>query len=238
MPKDELPAPLPALVLVPRQPGPVILPPALTTRPPDDVDQMLDELFGAPVPDRPGPLDAGLIAGGSVAAAFALLAPGWRWLLLVGVLSILLGLALPLRVAWRAVGRLTRRRRFDAILRQGDPLNLTDPTTRHLVEAYERIAAAPSDPAAAEALEAAHLALLEVSSLLRGRVPRGRAEAEYVARRNGAVQSLATNVVDQARDAAVEALDHFERRTGLSSLERMDDLERAMSDTRQSHPRP
>jgi len=104
--------------------------------------------------------------------------------------------------------------------------------------ADERIAAAPSDPAAAEALEAAHLALLEVSSLLRGGVPRGRAEAEYVARRNGAVQSLATTVVDQARDAAVDALDHFERRTGLSSLERMDDLERAMSDTRQSHPRP
>ena len=73
--------------------------------------------------------------------------------------------------------------------------------------------------------------------MLKGRPPRGAAESEYVARRAIAVEGLARSLEqahgsvasdgvaeDHIRDAAVEALTEFEKRTGMSSLDRISSI--------------
>jgi hypothetical protein len=91
---------------------------------------------------------------------------------------------------------------------------------------------------AEDALEAAHLALTEVAGLLRGMQPNGPAEEEYVRARAIAVEGLAQRLEasahegpddpgsdePQLRDSAVRALEEFERRTGWSSLTRIEQI--------------
>jgi hypothetical protein len=229
---DQKPAPLPALVVVPRRPGPLILPPAAASGARDEIDIGLDELFGDPGPQKPGPLDAALVLGGLTLIVVAEVAYHGGALLWVGGLCVLLGMALPLRGLWRMATRARSARRLAATLKRGDPLNLNDATTRRLAAAYTRIvqAAPEGDPAQADAAEAALQALQEVASLLKGRPPRGAAEAEYVARRAEAVERLARWLLHgaggekSARDAAVEAISKFEERTGMSALDRIESI--------------
>jgi len=221
--------PLPSLVVVPRRPGPLIVPPAGGASARDEVDEGLDELFGPPVQQKPGALDAVLVVGGIATIVFAEVVYDGGGLAALGALGVALGLALPVRSLWRGAQRRRSSQRFAATLKLGDPLNLNDRTTRRLAESYTRIeqlvlGSGGDDPTAAEALEASLEALREVAALLRGRSPHGAAETEYVARRTAAVEGLARSLVPAgltARDAAVEALSEFEERTGVSSLDRI-----------------
>jgi len=224
---------LPALVVVPRRPGPLIFPPTIERKDRDELDISLDEVFGEPIQQKPGPVDASLVVGGVGLIIIAEVLSG-------GGLSVVLGLALPVRSLWRMAMRSRSTQRLASILKQGDPLNLTDATARRLAVAYtkiQQIADGGQEPAAADALEASAQALQEVAVLLKGRPPRGAAESEYVARRAIAVEGLARSLEqahgsvasdgvaeDHIRDAAVEALTEFEKRTGMSSLDRISSI--------------
>lgn len=241
----------PTLVVVPRQPGPLIKPPPDKRRH-DDLDELLDELFGEPTREGPGPFDAALIVGGVLLAATAWL--GWlpRGLGVVGAAAAALGLVLPARSLWQRLARRRAARRLRGTLEQGLPLGLGHDAVRRLADAYERVLAAARQPGAGlaqDALEAAHLALTEVAGLLRGRAPDGPAEEEYVQARAIAVAALAQRLGAAAldgsadgggeepllRDSAVRALEDFEQRTGWSSLTRIQLLRDALdSDSPQS----
>ena len=226
-------SPLPSLVVVPRRVGPLIVPLSSGPDSRDELDLELDQVFGPPIAPQPGPLDAALVVGGIAAITFAELTSGTGLLLLAGVLSTMLGLALPARHLWQRLSRARAAERMASILKQGDPLNLTDPHTRRLAVAFAGIQARSvdsDDPAAAAAAEASLQALQEVAVLLRGRSPLGVAETEYVTRRTEAVEGLERSLVSgrgdpkTARDATVEAISRFEERSGLSSLDRIASL--------------
>jgi hypothetical protein len=237
---DQEPAKLPALVVVPRHPGPLIVPPSTLPGARDEIDVELDDLFGEPLHQKPGPLDAGLVAGGVSVIAIAEGFYGGGALVWVGGVCLVLGLVLPVRSLWSVVSRKRVAERYAATLKEGDPLNLTDPSTRLLADAYMRIeqsARIGTDPLGSDALEASLQALQEVANLLRGRPPRGAAEVEYVARRATAVESLARSVggdgtpsdadddtVMRTRNATAEAITAFEERTGMSSLDRIESI--------------
>jgi hypothetical protein len=227
----------PALVVVPRRPGPLIKPPPDKRRH-DDLDEVLDELFGEPTTEGPGLLDAALVVGGALLVATAWL--GWlpRGLGVVGAGAAALGLVLPARSVWQRLARRRAARRLHGTLELGLPLDLGHDVVRRLTDAYERVVAATRQPRvgfAQDALEAAHLALAEVAGLLRGRPPDGPAEEEYVQARASAVAGLAQRLEAAAleggadgggdepllRDSAVRALEDFEQRTGWSSLTRI-----------------
>jgi hypothetical protein len=230
-----------ALVVVPRQPGPLLEPPTDERRR-DDLDEVLDELFGEPTREGPGPLDVALVLGGGLLIATAWL--GWlpRGLGVAGACAAALGLVLPVRSLWRRLARRRAARRLRGTLEQGLPLDLGHHEARRLAGAYERIAAAAARPRAGlapDALEAAHLALTEVAGLLCGRPPEGPAEEEYLRARAIAVADLARRLETAAsdgdggdgddsadepllRESAVRALEDFERRTGWSSLTRIE----------------
>jgi hypothetical protein len=151
-----------------------------------------------------------------------------------------LGLVLPVRGLWSYMTRKRVAGRYAATLKQGDPLNLTDPATRRLADAYSRIAqtaSAGTDPFGSDKVEASLMALQEVANLLRGRAPMGAAEVEYVARRADAVEGLALSVADgsarsgadvdteiRAHNEVAEAITKFEERAGLSSLDRIESI--------------
>jgi hypothetical protein len=228
--------PLPGLVVVPRRPGPLILPPPSDPAERDEVDVELDQLFGPPIQQGPGALDAALVVGGVAIIAFAVALHGGGGLLVLGVGCLLLGLALPVRSLWRGLQRRRSAGRLAATLRRGDPLNRKDAQSRRLAVAYTKILGLDSegDPAAEEAVAACLRALQEVAVLLRGRSRQGAAESEYIARRIVAVEGLACSLVSSARygegaarDSAAEALSEFEERTGMSSLDRIESLRAA-----------
>jgi len=224
------------LVVVPRRPGPLILPPTSDPGERDEVDVQLDELFGPPVQQGPGALDAALAVGGVAIIVFALAVYRGGGLLVLGAGCLLLGLALPARSLWRRLQRRRSAGRLAATLRRGDPLSLKDAQSRRLAVAYTKILGLDSegDPAAEEAVEVSLQALQEVAALLRGRSPQGAAESEYVARRVIAVEGLARALTSSAkhgvvtaRDSAAEAVNEFEERTGMSSLDRIENLRTA-----------
>ena len=240
---------LPSLVVVPRRPGPLIVPPSSSAGARDEVDVALDDLFGPPLQQKPGPLDVALLVGGAALTVYAELVLGGGGLLVAGLVCIALGMVLPARSIWRRAQRARSGRRLAAILNQGQPLNLTDGHTRRLAQSYsriERIASGSNDPSASEAAEAALEALREVAGLLRGRPPSGVAESEYVARRTAAVEGLDRSLLragaagaadtETARDAVVEALSQFEERSGMSSLDRIAGLRAA--NRRSTHREP
>jgi hypothetical protein len=235
---------LPVLVVVPRRPGPLIIPPASAPMARDEIDIGLDELFGEPIQQKPGPLDATLVVGGIAVVIVAEAFLGGGWLVWVGGIAVLLGLALPARSLWRELLRRRSARRLASTLKQGDPLNLSNKMTHRLATAYseiERAAAEGDDPALTDAVEASLQAVQEVAGLLHGRAPRGAAELEYVGRRAVAVEDLARFVHaghegSQAgelssgrtpRDVAVQAIAEFEERTGVSSLDRIEGIRQA-----------
>jgi hypothetical protein len=239
------PGTLPALVVVPRHPGPLIVPPSTSPDARDEIDVGLDDLFGEPVHQKPGLLDAGLAAGGISVIVLAEAFYGGGALVWVGGICLVLGLVLPVRSLWIYGTRKRVAGRYAATLKQGDPLNLTDPATRRLADAYteiEQAAGAGSDPFGADKVEASLMALQEVANLLRGRPPMGAAEIEYVARRADAVEGLARAAesgadVDseiRAHNEVAEAVTAFEERAGMSSLDRIASIRNV---TRTSKPR-
>src|SRR5262245_20412121 len=144
-----------ALVVVPRRPGALIKPPDKRRR--DDLDEVLDELFGEPTREGPGPFDAALVVGGVLLGATAWL--GWlpRGLGVLGACAAGLGLILPARSLWQRLARRRAGRRLRGTLEQGLPLGLGHGEVRRLTAAYERIVAAASRPGVGIAQDALEL---------------------------------------------------------------------------------
>jgi hypothetical protein len=207
----------------------------------DELDELLDEVFGEPTREGPGAFDVAMLIGGAglvVATEVAGLSNG---LLVLGIAAIGMGLILPTRDLWQRLIRRRAGRQLQTSLAQGLPLSLGHPATQSLVSAYQQISAADLSTAfGLEALEVAHLAMIEVAGLLQGRLPSGAAEQEYVATRTRALTDLAKvmprPLMDtsraaatdsdelQARDAGVAAVRELEALTGGSSVARIDVL--------------
>jgi hypothetical protein len=228
------------LLVVPHRPGPLIeLPPE---RRRDEIDDVLDELFGEAPRDAPGAFDVVLVAGGAALAVAALVAGLPAWLLGLGVVCAAFGLILPLHHVWTRIVRARSLRRVREVMGQGTLLDAAHSETRRLTRAYRRVERSAADGLAGDALESAHLALLEVAGLLRGRPPESPAEREYIAERAAAIARLADTLArpsaaevteppideDALRDSAVQALRDLDERTGSGSLTRMEHLNRLL----------
>ena len=234
---------------MPRSPGPLSVLGSIGARPTDELDEAIDDLFGPTTDERPGRFDAALIAGGLALAGWAMFADGGSLAMGSGVILLLLGIALPAR----AIIRLIRHRGVDLERRRaasaGYPLDASSPTIVALVEAYEALltAAAGShvDDNTTDGLDAAHLALVEVATLLDGAAPIVPAEVTYVDRRTQAIRDLTADVIaarrartaDEAADdafliddrnarttALAGARDELESSDALGSLSRLGDL--------------
>ncbi len=215
---DELP------VTVPRRPGRLRVAGGR-----DELDEVLDDVLG-PAPEG----GAGLTDALLVAAGAGLLAAGPLWdappaIAVAGAVLLLLGLALPARALLR------RRHRPERAV-----LVVADPHVGRLVTAHDRVVAlvgtAPSD-LAAEALSTAHLAVVEVSSLLQGRRPAGPAERDYCDARSTALDALAAVLSRRPvaedvrrRELVAGALRDLEDATGQSSPARLEELRRALDE--------
>jgi hypothetical protein len=235
------------LLVVPYRPGPLIeLPPE---RRRDEIDDVLDDLFGEAPRVAPGPLDAVLVAGGAAAVITALIADLPGRLMGLGFAALGFGLILPLQHAWTRAVRARALRRVREVLGQGTPLDVSHPATRRLANAYRRLERSAGAEFGADALESAHLALVEVAGLLRGRPPQSPGERRYVAERTDAIAGLADRLerpaieepaeppVDEnaLRDSAVQALRDLEERTGSGSPASMERMSRLLDEGRGPH---
>lgn len=226
-------------VVVPDRPGQLLRPTTAPARPRDDLDEVIDELLPS-VDGGPGAFDAVLVAAGLALLAWAALAGGPSWALAVGIISLGLGVVLPVRAAARAARDRRRRRGHQALAAQGTPLDASTPVVGRLVAAHDRLvataAAAPPD-LAGTALGAAHDATLEVAALLGGRPPNPGPEASYVAARAEAVEDLAEALAgyrpsgDPALDdlvidpdLRVRAYEELDALGGPTSLSRLEDV--------------
>lgn len=168
-------------VIVPHRPGPLV-----------DVAETDGHGPGEPQTGLIGAPELLLSGGGAVLLAAVLLTGLPDWLSVVAVAFLALGLALPAHAALlQAMRRRTEHRRRSARA-LGTMLDASDPYVRRLVTAYGRL---ERTAGAGPALDAGHLALLEVAGTLAGRTPEGD-EKEYVARRADAVSALADRLAD------------------------------------------
>ncbi len=185
----------------------------------DDVDKAIDELFGETTDERPGLFDFFLLASGVALIGWAVAMNASGPALPLGVAALVLGLALPARSLVRA-GRARRRaRKQRRTLRDGYPLDIGHEATAALADAHSRlIEVAGADPGRVEnrALEAAHLAVVEVATLLDGAAPVAPAEIAYVAERTQAIRDTASQLVRlqriRSRSAAADEEETFEAR--------------------------
>lgn len=234
------------LVVVPRLPGPIRPLDVAPHRQGDDLDVLIDEVFGPPTDEGPGWFDAALIAGGLALVAWSVVAGG-TGLGVLGVVLLVLGVALPARSLMRA-GRARRiAGRERAAMSSGAALDVSDPAVGALVAAYESLRLAAGLPGAGtgpEAIEAGHAALLEVVSLLGPRPPVDDAERGYVDDRTAAIRDLTAALTrrqrswrrrqrtpeadarqaDERAAAIVRAREELEAATGSSSVAELDEL--------------
>lgn len=238
------------LVVVPRRTGPLADVDA-AGRPADELDTAIDEMFGETTDERPGTFDAVLVVGGGGVAAWALLTSAQGPLLFIGIVTALLGIALPARSLARAARRKRQMGRRRSAIGDGLPLDVAHPATRSLAEAYETClqAAQPGVPHADEAADAAHLAVVEVASLLRGGQPVTEEEVDYVRKRTKAIKHVTVQLVrahrawveaqmdasihitqvDRQRATAVTlAREELESTTGLGSLDRLSEVKASL----------
>jgi hypothetical protein len=211
-----------AMLVVPETPGPLIDPGGSSqSRPRDEIDEAIDELFGPDPGGSPGPLDAILLAGGLCLALWAWLTSHSIGLVIVGVVIAFLGVILPLRSAKRRLGRWRTTRRQSAAFSRGLALDAGDPVVRRLVEAYSSLLAATERPdvtVRAEAVTAAHLALIESASLLGGGAPTTPTETAYLERRIAAILEL-TGALERV-DAGSAEIDEGETEMSLERAAR------------------
>ena len=183
----------PRLVLVPREPGPVadLDRPGAGAR--DDLDDLVDDLFGPATEERPGLFDAALLVFGAGLLAWAILTKASGLPLFAAIGAMILGLALPARTLVLAYRRRAAARRQRSATRRGYLLDISHPATSALVAAYTALLEAGGLPGSVylgRAMEAAHLALVEAASLLGGTPPAGESQVQYVDKRTQAIETL------------------------------------------------
>jgi hypothetical protein len=200
-------------LVVPPDPGP-LRSLARPARDRDELDDLVDDLFGQPSDERPGAFDIGLIVAGVAGVAWAIIGGGVGPLVL-GAVLLALGLALPAQRVARSVG--DRRRRADRRRTIGDGilLDVSDPDVTRLTSAYAALLPLrdePRAPLAGPSVTAAHLALVEVATLLEGQPPSDDASRGYVRRRAEAIEGTTAQLRNGvaaalAADAAVSTPD-------------------------------
>ena len=163
---------------------------------------LVDDVFGPSTDERPGAFDLILTGAGAVVLAWALLTGADTWLVLVAISAMVLGMALPARSLVRRYRGVRAARRLRSAERRGYLLDVTSGSTAELLRAYEALveaAALPGSVYSGRALDAAHLALVEVATLLDGASPAGPAQDAYVAKRTNAIVAL-TDQLARAQD--------------------------------------
>lgn len=228
-----------SLLVVPWTPGALVLLNEYRRSERDELDELLDEVFGEPTREGPGAFDVVLLIGGAGMIVVTEVAGLSNGLLASGGGAIGIGLILPIRDLWQRLARRRAGRRLQTSLTHGLQLNTDHPATQALVSAYHQVSGDSGSTTAfgLEALEAAHLAMIEVAGLLQGRPPEGWAETEYVETRTRALVDLAKVLprmtIDgaaqavgdaEAREAGVAAVRELEALTGGSSVARIDVL--------------
>ena len=230
-----------AAVIVPARPGPLVRLQDLE-RGRDEIDELLDDVFGEPDDHGPGPVDAVLIVGGlgSIIGGQAASLP--TVVTVCGAAAVALGAVLPLRSLWRRVGSARRASRLQSLLGDGALLRTDHPSIERLLAAHQRLLSVTAPLATAPRArvhDVAHAALLEVASLLGGRAPGAQVEVDYVAARSRALEDLAATVADprvgdgetDRRRALVAARHEVEQLAGNSSLTDASDLSRELLGT-------
>ena len=226
---------------MPARPGPLVRLGDLE-RGRDELEELLDDVFGEPDERGPGPVDAVLVVGGLGAIIGGQAASLPTVVTVCGAAAVGLGAVLPLRSLWRRLGSARRASRFRSLLGDGVLLRTDHASLEQLLAAHRRLLSltAPLAPAPrARVHDVAHAALVEVASLLGGRTPGAQVEVDYVAARTRALEDLAATVADprtgdgetDRRRALVEARHEVERLAGGSSLTDASDLSRELLGT-------
>lgn len=188
-------------VVVPRTPGP-LRPLGRAEERGDELDQLIDEVFGPPTAEGPGLFDLVLVLGGVVVVAWSLLTAAAGPWPAIGAGMLILGLALPARSLLRAAGARRAAGQERRLLRGGAALETSDATVGALAGSYEGLlhaAQLPGVDVGPVAIEAGHAALLEVASLLGGRPPLTDEERAYVERRTKAIRDLTSQLLKASR---------------------------------------
>ncbi|MEI7742470.1 MAG: hypothetical protein WCK58_01835 [Chloroflexota bacterium] len=189
------------VVVVPRRPGP-LRPLGPDARAGDDLDTLIDEVFGPSTSEGPGVFDVVLVVAGAGLIAWSFLGGGAGPWFAIGVGLVVLGIALPARSLLRAAGARRAARRDSRLLGSGIPLDLSDASVGALAGSYEALVHAaqlPGVTTGAASVEAAHAAVLEAASLLGGRPPLTDEERAYVERRTRAIRDLASQLLKVSR---------------------------------------
>jgi hypothetical protein len=244
------------VVVVPRLPGPLRRLDDPSAQGGDELDQMIDEVLGPTTDEGPGIFDVILVVAGIALIVWsAVIGGGGPWFA-IGVVSLILGFALPARSLVRAATVRRSARRRTRVLRTGVALDVTDTAVAELVDAYETLRQSAALPdvtvsVSGRALEAGHAALLEVASLLEGRRPVTGEERTYVERRTIAIRGLVLDLVDADRTwrrsmasqsaagtetareraaAVVRAREELEATAGVGAVDELDRLRAELRD--------
>ena len=217
-------------VVVPSRPGPLVRLADLDAER-DEIDTVLDDVFGAPDDAGAGPLDAVLLLGGAAAVIAGLTSLVPTWVLVAGIVAFCLGAILPLRSFWRRAATARRAARLRSMIGDGVLLRTDAPDVAALVAAHERCTADASRLVAWRRVQVdavAHAAVREVATLLDGRQPAVPSEVQYVAARVAALDALADALArptlddaatdTDARRARVEARAEVELLAGNSAV--------------------
>lgn len=229
-----------SVVVVPARPAPLVRLQDLE-RGRDEIDDLLDDVFGKPDDRGPGAVDAVLVAGGLGTVIGAQAASLPTVFTVGGAVAVALGAVLPLRSVWRRVTAARHARRLRSILGDGMLLRVDHPHVAQLLAAHERLLSASASLADAQRARVqgiAHAALLEVASLLGGRLPGPQDEIDYVTVRTRALEELVAAVTDpriadgdhDRRRALVEARREIEQLAGGSSVTDAATLARELRD--------
>ncbi len=181
------------MVVVARRPALLREHEASPQRPRDELDDFIDELFGATTDEKPGRFDAGLVVIGLGLAVWASILGGPGSALWLGFVAILLGSALPVRSAVRRFGRSRTGSLRRRILDGGLLLDATHPATVTLIDAYAHLIQVSCLQGAGDpkrAVSAGHMAVVEVATYLDGEPPATPAKVRFVTIRTNAIEAL------------------------------------------------
>lgn len=220
------------VVVVPSEPGPLQRLPGART--PDEVDELLDDLFGPADDGGPGVADA-LLATGGGAAVVAGLVLSTPVVLAAGVGAVLLGSVLPARSLWRQAQQRRLAVQRAEIVGSGTPLRVSSGAVADLVGAYEALFALVTtspERVGADERAAAHAAVADVATVLGGGTPVDEDEVRFVRDRGDALAALVARLSSsgasrddaERRRARLAARQEVDRLSGSSSVDRLRQL--------------